>query len=210
VTKVMTSGWRRFALTTHVSTSVGWFGAVATFLVLAVAGMTSDDPLTVRSAYLAMELTGWFIIVPLCLASLPTGLIMSLGTPWGLLRHYWVVAKLIISVIATILLLVHMQPVGHIARAVSETTLREGELAGLRMQLVGDAIAASVALLAATALSIYKPWGLTPYGARALRREADGTESPLTMPRALKVAIVAIATLGTLVVLHHLVGRGGH
>lgn len=203
-------GLRKLSLTAHVTTSVGWFGAVAAFLVLAVAGLNSDDPLTVRSAYVAMQLTGWFIIVPLCFMSLPTGLVMSLGTPWGLFRHWWVVAKLIISVIATILLLVHMQPVGHMARAVAETTLREGELAGLRMQLVADAIAASVALLAATALSIYKPWGLTPYGARALRRETDGIAGQEKLPAALTIVLIGGAILGGLFVLHHLLGPGGH
>jgi hypothetical protein len=201
---------RKLALTSHVITSVGWFGAVASFLVLAIAGLTSSNALIVRSAYVAMDVVGWFIIVPLCLASLPTGLIMSLGTPWGLFRHYWVVAKLAITVVATILLLVHMQPVGHMARAVAETSLRAGELAGLRMQLVADAIAACVALLAATAISIYKPWGLTPYGARALRRETDGISGRAAMPAPLKTALMVGAILLTLVVLHHVLGRGGH
>lgn len=201
---------RKLALTSHVTMSVGWLGAVATFLVLAITGLTSTNEMTVRSAYLAMQITGWFIIVPLCLASFPTGLIISLGTPWGLFRHYWVVAKLVISVIATVLLLVHMQPVGHMARAVAETSLREGELAGLRMQLVADAIAASVALLAATAISIYKPWGLTPYGARALRRETDGISAREGMPAVLKVAIVGGSITVALVVLHHLFGPAGH
>lgn len=93
---------------------------------------------------------------------------MSLGTPWGLFRHYWVVAKLVISVVATVFLLVHMQPVGHIAPAVSETALREGELDGLRMQLVMEAVAACVAVLGATVLSVFKPGGLT-----SLRRQVS-------------------------------------
>ena len=118
----------------------------------------------VRAAYLAMNLTAWFVIVPLSLASPPTGLVMSLGTDWGLFRHYWVVAKLLISVLATILLLVHLQPVGHLAGVVARTTLARGELAGLRIQLIADAGAALVALLVATALSVYKPRGMTPYG----------------------------------------------
>ena len=201
---------RKLAVTSHVTTSVGWFGAVATFLVLAIAGLTSANDMTVRSAYLAMELTAWFIIVPLCLASFPTGLIVSLGTPWGLFRHYWVVAKLAISVVATVLLLVHMQPVGHMARAVAATTLRDGELAGIRLQLVVDAIAASVALLAATAISIYKPWGLTPHGARALRRETEGGPEPRTMPAALRIALASGATIAALIIVHHLLGTREH
>jgi hypothetical protein len=41
-----------------------------------------------RAAYLAMDLTSRFVIVPLARASLLTGLAQALGTPWGLFRHY--------------------------------------------------------------------------------------------------------------------------
>ncbi len=115
----MTLPLRWFALTAHVASSVGWLGAVVSFLALAIAGLTSGDAQMVRATCLTMEVTGWFVIVPLSLATLPTGLIMSLGTEWGLILHYWVVVKLLITIFATILLLVHMQPVGHLARVVA-------------------------------------------------------------------------------------------
>ncbi len=162
----MTPRVSKFALTAHITSSVGWLGAVAGFLALAVAGLTSQNAQMVRAVYLAMELTGWFVIVPMSVASLLTGLVQSLGTTWGLFRHYWILVKLLITIVATALLLVHMQPVGHLARVVAETTLASGELAGLRLQLVADAGAALLALLVATALSVYKPRGLTPYGWR--------------------------------------------
>ena len=73
-------GLRKLVLTLHVASSVGWLGAVAAFLVLAVAGLTSRDVQTMRAAYIAMELVTGFIIVPFCLASLATGLVQSLGT----------------------------------------------------------------------------------------------------------------------------------
>ena len=170
---MMTPALRKFGLTAHVTSSVGWFGAVAGFLALALSGLTSQDAQVVRAVYLAMNLIGWSVIVPLSLASLLTGLVQSLGTSWGLLRHYWVVIKLFITVFATILLLVHMQPVGHLARVVATTTLASGELAGLRIQLVADAGAALVALLVAATLSVYKPRGLTQYGRR---RQGDERE----------------------------------
>ena len=110
----MTPGLRKFALTAHVTTSVGWLGAVAAFLALAIAGLTSQDAHLLRAAYLAMELTAWSIIVPLSLASPLTGLVQSLGTPWGLFRHYWVLVKLLITIPASIVLLLHMQPIGHL------------------------------------------------------------------------------------------------
>ena len=166
---IMRPGLRKFALTAHVTSSVGWLGAVAAFLVLAVAGLTSQDAQTVRAAYLTMELIGWFIIVPLSLASLLTGLIQALGTTWGLFRHWWVLIKLVLTILATIVLLVHMQPVGHLADAVAAATLARGELHGLRVQLIADAGAAVIVLLVTTTLSVYKPRGVTPYGWRKQR-----------------------------------------
>ncbi len=163
---IMTLGVRKFALTAHVTSSVGWLGAVAGFLVLAVTGLTRQDAQMVRAAYLAMELTAWFVIVPLSIASPLTGLVQALGTSWGLFRHYWVLVKFLITIPATVLLLVHMRPIGHLARVVATTTLSSGDLAGLRIRLVADAGAALVVLLVATTLSVYKPRGMTPYGRR--------------------------------------------
>ncbi len=162
----MTPGLRKFALTAHVVASVGWLGAVACFLALAISGLTDNDPGRVRAAYLAMELTAWCVIVPFSIASPLTGLVMSFGTAWGLFRHYWVLAKAVLTVPACVLLLLHMQPIGHLARAVEEATLARGEVAGLRVQLVANAGAAVVVLLVATAFSVYKPRGMTPFGRR--------------------------------------------
>ena len=172
----MTPNVRKLALTAHVTSSVGWLGAVAAFLALAVAGLTSRDAQLVRAAYLAMGVTGWFVIVPLGVASLLTGLVQSLGTTWGLFRHYWVLIKLLMTVLATALLLVHMQPTSYMARVAAERVLSGSDLRGLRIQLAADAGAAVVVLLVATALSVYKPRGLTPYGWRKQREER--TASP--------------------------------
>jgi len=84
----MTPQFRKFALTAHVTSSVGWFGAVAGFLALAITGLVGHDAHRVQAAYVAMELISWLVIVPLSLASLVTGFVQALGTPWGLLRHY--------------------------------------------------------------------------------------------------------------------------
>lgn len=160
----MTARLRRFALTAHVTTSVGWLGAVAAFLALAVGGLTSDDA---RSApYPAMELMAWFVIAPLSVASLLTGVVQSLGTKWGLLRHYWVVAKLLINVFATVVLLLYMESLSSLADTAAETAFSSGDLHGLRVQAVVHASAALALLVVATTLAVYKPPGLTPYGRR--------------------------------------------
>jgi hypothetical protein len=168
---IMTPVVRKFALTLHVVSSVGWLGAVAVFLALAIAGLEGREPQRVRAAYLAMDLTGWLVILPLSLAALATGLVQALGTTWGLFRHWWVLIKLLITTLATAVLLVHMRPIGYMAEVVSQRTLSAADFRSLRLQLVGDAAAAIVALLVATALSIYKPRGVTRYG---WRKEREG------------------------------------
>ena len=167
----MTPGLRKFVLTAHVTFTVGWLGAVAAFLALAIAGLNSRDAQMVRAAYLAMELITRYVIVPLSLAPLLlTGPILSLGTPWGLFRHYWIIVKLLINILSTIILLLHMQPISYLSRVAAEGTLSSADR-GLQIQLVVAASAGLLALLVATALAVYKPRGLTRYGWRKQREE---------------------------------------
>jgi len=169
---IMSPGVRKFALTAHVTISVGWLGAVAGFLVLALSGLTNHDAQTVRAVYLALELLGRCLIVPLSFGSLLSGVIQGLGTPWGLLRHYWVLIKLLMAPLATLVLLVHMQPVRHVADVARHTLLSHADLSEMRLQIVVDAAAGALVLLVATALSVYKPRGLTAYGRRRSVRDA--------------------------------------
>jgi hypothetical protein len=174
----MTPRLRKLALTAHVASSVGWLGAVAGFLALAVAGLTSQDAQLVRAVYLTMEVTGWFVLVPLALASLLTGLVQSLGTTWGLFRHYWVLFKLLINVFATVVLLLYMPTLGSLADAAAEATSSGDDLGVLSSPSPAlHAGAALLLLLVATTLAVYKPRGMTPYGQR--RQHERRTVSPL-------------------------------
>lgn len=157
---------RKFALTVHVTCSVGWMGSVVAFLALAIAGIASGDAQLVRGVYLAMEFIAWFVILPLSVASLLTGLVQALGTNWGLFRHYWVLAKLALNLVSTLVLLLYMENVARLADVAGQGTLASGELHGLRVQAVLHSGAALLLLLAATTLSVYKPRGLTRYGWR--------------------------------------------
>src|SRR5919107_3010675 len=111
----MPPGLRKFALAAHLIVSVGWIGAVIAYLALGVATVVSQDAQTVRAAWITMEMTGWYVIVPLALAALLTGLVMALGTPWGLFRHYWVLISLVLTILATVVLLLHMPTVSSLA-----------------------------------------------------------------------------------------------
>ena len=159
----MAPGLRKLVLTVHLTSSLGWFGAVFAYLVLGVSAVTSQDAQTVRAAWIAMELTGWFVIVPLALAALVTGLVMSLGTPWGLFRHYWVLITLALTILCTVVLLLHMPTVSHMADVAREADgANVGGLGGDLFHAGGGLLV----LLVITALNVYKPRGMTPYGWR--------------------------------------------
>ncbi len=164
----VTPGLRKFALTAHLTFSVGWIGAIVAYLVLGVSAVTSQDDQTIRAAWIAMELTGWFVIVPLALGALLSGLVMSLITPWGLFRHYWVLIALVLTILATVVLLLHMPTVSSMA-----DVAREADGADLR-RLGGDLFHPGlglVVLLVITVLNVYKPRGMTAYGWRKQQEE---------------------------------------
>ena len=161
---------RKFMLAIHLTFSVGWIGAVIAYLALVVAAAASHNAQTLRTAWFAMELIGWYVIVPLSLASLLTGIIMSLGTHWGLFQHYWVLFSLVLTNFATVVLLEHMRTVSFFARAAAETD------SAARSGLRGEALHAGVGLLVllvVQVLNVYKPRGITPYGWRKQRERHD-------------------------------------
>ena len=157
---------RKLLLTAHVTFSVGWLGAIVPYLALAIAGLTSQDPTIIRAAYLSMGLIAWFVIVPLSLAALLTGLVQSVATPWGLFRYWWIVAKFVLTTAATVILLNHMPTITGMSRMAAETVLSASDFRGIRIQLIVHAAGGLLVLLAVTALSVFKPWGLTSYGQR--------------------------------------------
>lgn len=160
---------RRLALAAHLTSSVGWIGAVLVYLALGVAATTSSDAATIRGAWVAMEVAGWFVIVPLAVGSLITGVVMALGTTWGLFRHYWVVLALVLTTFSTVVLVLHMPDVSataDIARVAGELELRT-----LGGDLFHPAVGL-VVLLATLVLNVYKPPGLTRYGWRRQQERA--------------------------------------
>ncbi|MDQ3719704.1 MAG: DUF2269 domain-containing protein [Actinomycetota bacterium] len=158
---------RKFVLTAHIVSSVGWLGAVACTLALGVVGLTSQDAQVVRGVYLTLEPTGWSVLVPLGLGSLLTGLLQSLGTKWGLFRHYWILVKLVINVFAVVILLMYTQTLSYLADLAEQAPLASGDLSGLRSPSpVLHAGLGLLLLLVAASLSVYKPRGMTRYGQR--------------------------------------------
>lgn len=165
--RLLSPAVRKLTLTTHIVASVGWIGAVASFLVLAVVEISSHNALLVRGTFLSMDVLAWTIVMPLSLVSLFTGLMLALFTRWGLLWHYWVLAKLLINLLASIIVLMYVQSLGPLASIAAEPTISAAELLSLKgSDSVIHSGAALLALLIAILLSVYKPRGMTRYGQR--------------------------------------------
>jgi hypothetical protein len=163
----MKTALRKFMLTVHVTASVGWIGVVIAYLALVGAAMMDAENTILMAAWTGMYLIGWYALVPLSLAALLTGIIMSLGTPWGLFRHYWVIISLALTLFATIILIQHMQTVSYFAAMAAEGNAAHGAM--LREALNGEIFHAGIGLLllmVVQVLNVYKPRGLTPYGWR--------------------------------------------
>lgn len=148
-----------------------------------------------------MELIGWFVVVPSSLAALLTGLIQSLGTEWGLFRHYWVVVKLVLTIGATTIALLHMPAVSRVAGAAAMSSPIE---IGAQKQLVAHAGGGLLVLLAITALSVFKPWGRTPYGRSQPQGEAAGVSQ---RSLGLYLLVGTVALIVVMLTVH--VARGG-
>jgi hypothetical protein len=163
---------RKFALAAHLTFSVGWIGAVLAYLGLGVTAVTTEEVARVRAAWSAMEVTGWYVIVPLALTSLLTGLVMALGTKWGLFRYYWVSISFVLTLFATVILLLHMPSVT--ASAELAQTAEGAALEALGGDLGHPGIGL-VILLVVQVLNVYKPPGLTRHGWR--RQQAERNRS---------------------------------
>jgi hypothetical protein len=213
----MTPALRKLTITAHVTFSVGWLGAVAAFLVLSIAGLTSHDAEVVRGAYLSMDLISRFVIIPMCFGALATGLLQALGTPWGLFRYYWIVMKFGLAIFATIALLIHQFAVmAEAAKRVSGAaaeTLFSPDLGPLKTELVRAPSLAILLLLVVTTLGVYKPWGLTRYGRRKQQERRKVQQQPENeTPLGVKIFFAAIGLLVLVFVVLHLTGHGfeGH
>lgn len=178
-------GTFKFLLTAHVIVSVGWLGVVIAKIVLKIIALASSDPTGFDALYFAAGRLS-FAFPPLAIATIVTGVLLSLGTKWGLIQHYWVATKIVLTfgVIITAVQLGTRIP-QPVSGAANESTFL-GLPASPMALLFALTITHLVMLIVATVLSTYKPWGKTwfgrrkavhPQSGRAILATAGGTGS---------------------------------
>lgn len=167
---------RKLAFTVHLALAVSWIGAVAAYLVLDLTAATSEDPQTLRAVWISMGLIVWWAIVPLAISSILTGLLMALGTKWGLFRHWWVLISFMLTVAAAFVLLVEARTISHLAAMAADPATTNDQLRALGSTLP-HSVGGLLVLLVVMVLNVYKPQGLTRYGWRKEREKASPAQT---------------------------------
>ncbi len=161
---------RKLVLTIHVVVSVGWIGIEAGLLALGLTGLYTRNPEVLRAAYIAIGLFGGIFVVPVSIGALITGVLLAVGTPWGLFRYYWIVAKFVMTVAlgagGIFVLNQKLQEAAARVSGVPINTLTSADVGTLRFQIIAAVSVALLLLVTATTLSVYKPWGKTWFGQR--------------------------------------------
>ncbi|MFB9515525.1 hypothetical protein [Streptomyces purpureus] len=147
---------RRALLVVHVAVSVSWLGLTLGLLTLGTTAYTTRDSSLTEAAYRAMKVFGDWLLAPVALTTLVSGLVLALGTPWGLARHRWVWIKFWLTVITAGATIFSLRP--EIDRAAAAGVPDSSLLAAPSV--------ATAAYLFMTAISVLKPWGLTRRGRR--------------------------------------------
>jgi hypothetical protein len=148
---------RQFVLLVHVLVSVGALGLYVALLTLAMTGLETRDSEQLRVAYLALGVFSDTFIIPVNVAVLTTGLLLGIGTHWGLFRYYWVAVKLVLSLLLATASIFGLR--ARIAEAIGNTiaTSHPGGVGTFLVLVLPIAVAIYVIN---TTLAIYKPWGI--------------------------------------------------
>ncbi|MFD0342787.1 DUF2269 domain-containing protein [Streptomyces sp. NPDC127117] len=155
---------RRSLLVAHVAVSVSWLGLTVGLLTLAIAAFSTGNPATAQAATRAMKIFGDWLIVPVALFSLLSGVVLALRTPWGLARHRWVWTKFWLTLITVALSIFSLRP------GINEAAAHGAVDADL---VVAPSVATATYLFV-TAISVLKPWGPTRRGRRLRRSSGIG------------------------------------
>ena len=187
----------------HLLASVGWIGAVLVFLAHAAAAVATRDALVLRGAAWAMDVTAWFVILPLCVATVLTGVVQAIAGGWGMTRHYWLLFKLVLAAVATSVLLLKLGPIAYLAEVTATARGGAMEASTLRLSLLLHSAGGVLILLVAAGLGVYKPAGLTPWAEHGRRLAA------VRPPRWVRLSLIGCAALVVALMLMVFAGQHG-
>lgn len=153
---------RRATLVVHVAASAGWLGLTLGLVALAAAAITTDSAPTIEASVRSMKVFTDWLVLPLAFLTLLSGVLLSLGTPWGLAQHRWVYTKFWLTLVTVTASTFALRPGVNDAAA----TVSAGEQLASSTDLIAGPIVSMSAYLFMMVISVLKPWGLTRRGRR--------------------------------------------
>jgi hypothetical protein len=160
----MSTSLRKGVLLAHVATSVGAAGAVAAFLALSITGSVTISSSLARACFVANAVIAQYVILPLVVSAVAIGMLQALTTPWGLIRHYWILVKLYMTIAIWLVLLIQLKNISDLATALLAGNDTIQGIESLKQSQLIHAVTGLASLVAIVALSVIKPRGLTAYG----------------------------------------------
>jgi hypothetical protein len=146
---------RKVTLIVHLASAAAWLGMDVVLGVLVVGGLGATPQVASAMAVAIGAFIGW-PIVAVALLTLGSGVVLAVGSKYGLLRTWWVIVKLVLTLVLIVLVLVLLVP--SVAELATEARTL-GDPFTLDQQMLFPPVVSSSALLFAMALSVIKPWG---------------------------------------------------
>lgn len=160
---------RNAVLAVHLLSAAAWIGLDAALAVLVFTSLLTDDAQLAAAGYRVLVLLAVWPLLVAGLSCLGSGLLLGLGTKYGLLRYWWVAAKLVINVVFTALVPVLLRPTV-LSAADGAQRLTVFIAPDMLRALIFPVIVSSIGLVLAVLLSVYKPWGRIRARAASARR----------------------------------------
>jgi hypothetical protein len=157
----LSSRARKLVLVVHVISSVALVGSSAGVLIIALSAAAADETVAAHALYTSMRTAVFALAVPLSFIALGSGIALGLGTKWGVLRHGWVTAKLVLLVVIILTGALVVRPsMDHvIAATAAPAPAAKPDLGSSEWEPVVAAASNIVLAAAAVVLAIFKPGG---------------------------------------------------
>ncbi|MBB6670194.1 DUF2269 family protein [Cohnella nanjingensis] len=154
---------KRWLLTLHLLFSAIMLGVAIVFLFLSITAANTNDEGVLQACYTMMHMLAKTTVRYSTIAALATGILLSVWTPWGLFKHYWIIAKEVLTFFFIII-----GPIGMYWWTLRAVTLVSSERGHAVLdpdfivnsgQLRIGIVLQIVSLVGLFAISVFKPWG---------------------------------------------------
>ncbi|MET7751927.1 hypothetical protein [Micromonospora sp. NPDC005367] len=178
---------RKGVLVVHIASAGAWLGIDVAMALVIFTAIFTDDTGTRALCYQVLQLFAVWPLFTAGIVCLASGVVLGLGSKYGLVRYWWVATKLALNILLTGLVPVALRPglsglseLGRQLAAGHPVTASIGSM-------IYPPIVSPAALLIAIVLAVFKPWGRIrrpPERSRSPRALEETSDHDRTTPRA--------------------------